>query len=275
MPLASIDSWLGDRLLLTQRPTGRVVMHQRWEHLLFLHWEVPAESLARLLPTGLEIDLFEGRAFVGLVPFAMRAVRPSRLPSLPWLSNFAETNVRTYVRSRDGKPGVWFFSLDAGNPIAAALGRFWFRLPYFYARMTVQADPIAEDRWTLRYAATRLLPNSPPASTEIRAEVDGPVQVATVGSLEYFLAERYLLYASGSRSPRRATDQPSLWRGRVHHTAYPLQEARLVALREDTVAAAGIKLPDSAPIVHYARQVVVEVFGLEPVPEAGPRQSEA
>ena len=207
----------------------------------------------------------------------MRGVRPSGLPSVWGLSNFAETNVRTYVRTRDGQPGVWFFSLDAANLVGTALGRWWFRLPYFFARMAVEVSEGADGGIALSYRSRRLLPGSPAARTRIRAEVAGPVRPAQVGSLEYFLAERYLLYAAG-RPPKATRPATSgLLRGRVYHTAYPLQEARLVDLDESALAAAGIKRPDKAPLVHYARRVVVEVFGLEPVPVAVaiPRRIEA
>ena len=145
-----------DREALTRRPSGRPVMYQRWRRLLFLHWEVPADSIRRLLPDGLEVDLFEGRAFVGLVPFTMQGVRPARLPAVRGLSDFHETNVRTYVHHRGHQPGVWFFSLDAANAVGVALGRRWFGLPYFLARMSLEAEE-ADGALRLSYASDRNL----------------------------------------------------------------------------------------------------------------------
>jgi uncharacterized protein YqjF (DUF2071 family) len=245
-----------DRVALTRRPEGRPVMYQNWRKLLFLHWEVPADSLRKLLPEGLELDLFEGRAFVGLVPFTMEGIRPRGLPAVRWLSNFHETNVRTYVHHRGGQPGVWFFSLDAANAVGAALGRRWFGLPYYYARMSLSA---VESEGVLRlfYASKRLYPDPRPALTRIEAEVRSPVEPARVGTLEYFLAERYLLY-----SPSKGG---ILFTGRVHHTPYPLQVAEVSSLDESVLLASGIERPDARPLAHYASGVDVEVFGLERV----------
>ncbi|WP_435008956.1 YqjF family protein [Tundrisphaera lichenicola] len=245
-----------DREALTRRPAGRPVMYQSWDRLLFLHWEVPAEAIRRLLPSGLEVDLFEGRAFVGLVPFTMRGIRPAGLPSVRGLSNFHETNVRTYVH-RDGRdPGVWFFSLDAANLAGACLGRSWFGLPYFFARMSLVAEE-SPDSLRISYSSRRLFLGPRPATTRIEAEVRSPVVPAVLGSLEYFLAERYLLY-SASRGG-------GLFTGRVHHSPYPLQVAEVRSMEESVLAAAGIERPDAPPLAHFARGVDVEVFGLERV----------
>jgi uncharacterized protein len=255
-PLEIADS---DREALTRRPEGRPVMYQSWQRLLFLHWEVPADSLRLLLPDGLDLDLFEGRAFVGLVPFTMRGIRPRGLPAVRWLSDFHETNVRTYVHHRGGRPGVWFFSLDAANAIGAALGRRWFGLPYYFARMSLEAED-SSGVLRLAYASDRLYPDPRPARTRIEAKVRSPVEPAKVGTLEYFLAERYLLYSRSKRG--------SLSTGRVHHSPYPLQVAEVASLEESALLAAGIERPGAPPLAHYARGVDVEVFALEPVATA-------
>jgi uncharacterized protein len=249
-----------DRESLRSRPSGRPVMYQRWQQLLFLHWEISADDLQRLLPSALTLDLFEGRAFVGLVPFTMRGVRPAGLPSVRGLSHFHETNVRTYVHFRGQKPGVWFFSLDAANVVGAALGRRWFSLPYFYARMSLGVAESAGVR-RLSYASKRLYPGLRPATTRIEAEVRLAVEPAQVGTLEYFLAERYLLYSVSRRG--------DLFQGMVHHTPYPLQVAEVRSLDESVLQAVGIERPDTSPLAHYASGVDVEVFGLERVATRG------
>ncbi|WP_435020837.1 YqjF family protein [Tundrisphaera sp. TA3] len=243
-----------DRITPTRRPPGRAVMRQSWEHLLFLHWEIPAQSLRALLPPGLELDTFQGRAFVGLVPFTMSGVRPAGLPAVRGLSNFHETNVRTYVHAGGRDPGVWFFSLDAANVVGAALGRAWFRLPYFFARMALDASEIPGGT-RLAYKSRRIYPGPRPATSRIVATVRSPVAPAVPGSLEHFLAERYVLYSS--------TGTP-LKLGRVNHTPYPLRVAEVESIEETLLAAAGIARPDAAPLAHYARRVDVEVFPLGP-----------
>lgn len=230
----------------------------RWAALLFLHWEVDPDALRTLLPTGLDLDTFEGRAFVGLVPFTMTGVRPSPLPALPGLSAFHETNVRTYVHFRGQNPGVWFFSLDAANAIAVRLARWSYHLPYFHARMSLdppdRAIQAALDRGeppTIDYASERLAPGPTPATCRLRYRPEGTPRTATVGTLEHFLIERYVLYAcAGGR----------LYDGRVQHAPYPLQSARVEALEESLVAAAGVARPATDPLIHFAREVRVRAF---------------
>jgi uncharacterized protein YqjF (DUF2071 family) len=244
-----------ERSASARRAVARPVMFQEWHHLLFLHWEVPAAPLQALLPPGLTLDTFEGRSFVGLVPFTMRGVRPRGLPSVPWLSSFHETNVRTYVRRNGREPGVWFFSLDAVNPIAVALGRAWFGLAYQKARMCLAIDGSGEFGPSLSYVSERCAGGSRPARSEVRARVAGPVVPAEAGSLEAFLIERYALYT---------TRRGRLLHGRVRHAPYPLQAAEVDTLDETLLAAAGILRPDDPPLVHYAAGVRTEVFGLSP-----------
>jgi len=245
-----------DRIAPTRRPTGeRVVMRQTWADLLFLHWPVAPETLAPLLPPGLTLDTFNAAAYVGLVPFTMTGVRPTWSPPVRGLSDFHETNVRTYVHHEGRDPGVWFFSLDAANAPAVRIARALWKLPYHFARMT-----LARDKGRVRYASERLWPGPLPGTCRAEYTPTGTPAPAEPGTLEHFLAERYVLYAR-SRNGR-------LLRGRVHHAPYPLQTATLHALDETLVAAAGITLPrpnEPPPLVHYARAVSVEVFGLRAV----------
>src|SRR3569832_2218087 len=129
-----------NRLAPTVRPADRTVMYQSWRHLLFIHWVVLAESLAPMLPPGLTLDTFEGRAYVGLVPFTMIGVRPVWFPRFPPITDFHETNVRTYVHKDGANPGVWFLSLDAANALAVRVARGQWRLPYHFSRMEMDHD---------------------------------------------------------------------------------------------------------------------------------------
>jgi uncharacterized protein len=243
-------------------------MRQDWHHLLFLHWQVPAAQLRPLVPAELEIDTFDGAAYVGLVPFTMTGVRPVFTPSIPPLSDFHEINVRTYVHLRGADPGVWFFSLDAANAIAVRLARALYKLPYFCAKMALHLDPpgglgpesglAGEARqeagpW-IDYETDRLWPDPLPASCRVRYRSTGAPSAAAVGSLEHFLVERYILYAH---------DRRRLYRGRVHHQRYPLQPAACEGLTESLTMAAGIRHGDEAPLAHYARTVNVQIYPLE------------
>lgn len=235
------------------RPTGPVVMRPRWQHLLFLHWEFEPAVVQKLLPEGLEVDTFEGKAYVGLVPFVMENVRPHFLPNLgrygQWYENFAELNVRTYV-VRDGVPGVWFFSLDAASAPAVVTARAWFNLPYFKARMRFWRGRDG----ALRYSSKRLWPRPTPAYFSACYRVEGEAAPAAEGSLEQSLVERYVLYSKRGGQ---------FYSGRVHHEPYQIQQARLEHLRESCVEAAGFNRPATAPHIVYSRGVEVEVWGLE------------
>lgn len=246
-----------DRISPTREPDAPVVLQQEWHHLLFLHWEIPIAELQSLIPSDLTVDTFEGKAYVGLIPFTLTGVRPVLTPPLPWISSFHEVNVRTYVHHRGIDPGVWFFSLDASSPIAVAAARAAYRLRYFHAaiEMSVSKKSLPE----IAFRSTREDPLGPmPANLHVRyAPRDGVVQHASPGTLEHFLLERYLLYATD--------DTRQLYRSRVHHEPYPAERVDVAELEETLVWAAGIRRSDAVPIAHYARGVRVKVYPIERV----------
>jgi len=236
-----------DRITPTLRPRGRPIMRQRWSELGFLHWPVPAAALRALLPGTLEVDTFEGQAWVGLVPFTITRSRFPPLPPLPLLGGFHEVNVRTYVHHGGREPGVWFFSLDAASRLAVHGARAVYKLPYVHAAigMDVGGSGAAQER--VRYSSRR--PDG--AGVTLRYGPADVVRPAAPGTLAHFLAERYTLYAA--RGPR-------LYRARVHHAAYPLQAGAAAVERETLLDASGIARPEAAPLVHYAAAVDVEIW---------------
>lgn len=227
-------------------PPGPWVMVQRWHDLLFAHWRCTMTDLRPLIPAPLEIETFDGTPWIGVIPFYMSGVRMRATPPVPTANQFEELNVRTYV-TLDGRPGVWFFSLDAANRLAVAIARTFWHLPYHHARMT-----LAVGDGELRHASERRANGALFRGT---CRPHGEPRPATPGTLEHFLAERYLLYAQ-KRDGR-------LRRGQVHHAPYPLQSAELADWDESLLAAAGIERPAGAPLVHFASGVDVEVFALQ------------
>ncbi len=253
-------------------------MAQRWCDLLFAHWPVAAARLRPLVPAELDLDLCDGRGWVGVVPFRMEGVRFRGLPPLPGLGAFPELNVRTYVAHR-GRPGVWFFSLDAASRLAVQVARAWFALPYYCAQMRCEPDVDASERGLggqargsgfaddgtsergVAYASERRHRRQPRARLVARYAPTGPVDRARPGSLEHFLTERYLLYA---RSPRGR-----LFAGDVHHAPWPLQPARAAFEHEEVSRAAGLEL-DGEPLLHFARRLDVVVWPPRPVEAPAP-----
>jgi uncharacterized protein YqjF (DUF2071 family) len=238
-----------DRVAPTLRPDETVLGYQKWRDLLFVHWRAPGEIVRLLLPPRLTLDTFDGDAWIGLVPFTMRGVRPRWVPPVPGLSQFHETNLRTYVHA-GGVPGVWFFSLDAASSLAVKAARWLVSLPYFRSEMTLRRD-----RDTIRYTGDRRWPEPQEADYDVTAEIGPPFPTAAVpGTLDHFLIERYVLF---TRRP-----DGSLWRGRIHHISYPLREARVTGLNESLSAAAG--LPKRGDVAHacFSEGVDVEFFPL-------------
>ena len=213
-------------------------MTQTWHDLLFAHWPVDAEALRERVPAEFDLDLFEGTAWLAIVPFHMTNVAPRGVPSLPWISEFPELNVRTYVRV-DDKPGIYFFSLDAGSTLAVQAARSLLNLPYYSATMRVTPKAPNIDYDSRRDASTL-------ASLSGSYRPVGAAFEAIEGSLEYFLTERYCLYNLDHR------DRP--YRLDIHHPPWPLQLAEAEFTRNTMAEAAGLSLPAVKPLLHFARR---------------------
>lgn len=223
-------------------------MRQRWSHLLFLHWPVAPEVVRSRLPKGLQVDLFDDTAWIGIVPFAMERVHPVGLPPLPLVSWFLELNVRTYVHDDSGRPGVWFFSLDCNQPIAVEVARRFFHLPYHHARMG--AEFVGRD---IVYSSRRK-----GAETVSRFRYRPPIQAepARDRTLEWFLVERYLLFTADGKGRIR--------RGRVHHTPYRIERADCSEWTAEPIRENGFAGPGGPPVsMLVAEPVDVTIHPLE------------
>jgi uncharacterized protein len=226
-------------------PEAPWLMTMSWHDLLFAHWPVDARALRDRVPPGLELDLYEGQAWLGVVPFDMTNVAPRFVPAVPGISAFPELNVRTYVTVGE-KPGVYFFSLDAESSIAVALARALLKLPYYTASIDISRQDGWVDYWSERLADH----DAPPAEFEGRYRPIGPVQHARPGSLEYFLTERYCLY--------NVDEEFKAYRLEIHHLPWELQMAEADITLNTMADAASIRLPSMTPLVHYStRQDVV------------------
>lgn len=246
-------------------PRRAPFMSMDWNDLAFLHWPVPAAALEPHLPAGLELDTFDGTAWIGVVPFWMSGVRPRGVPALPWVSRFPELNVRTYVTAPERKgadeggerPGVFFLSLDAANPVAVRVARRWFHLPYFDARMEAAVDQDAADAWSVHYRSVRTHRGAPPARFEARYRATGP-EIDRSGApddLTRWLTERYCLYGADRRG--------RVWRGEVHHRVWPLQPGEVEIVADDVTECWGIERPDVEPLVLVSRRLEVVGWSLD------------
>jgi len=197
------------------------VMRMKWSELLFAHWQVEPEVVAPLLPPGLTLDTRDGKAWIGVVPFFMSNVALRCCPSVPKLSRFLELNVRTYV-TLDGKPGVWFFSLDAENPVAVRAARATFNLPYMDAKMALELN----DSATITYRSERTHRGEPPATFDGSYRSSGESFHAQLGTLEHWLTARYCLYSANRRNV--------LYRGEIDHSPWSLSKA-VLNVRENSM----------------------------------------
>jgi uncharacterized protein len=225
------------------------VMRQRWERLTFLHWQFEPAAVQRLLPNWLQPDLFDGAAWVGLVPFFMHvATRGGR--ELRWVSRFCETNVRTYVRDRSGRTGIWFFSLDAARLSAVAVARATYKLPYFWSNMQLTGTSEA-----ISYRSRRKLPGPRWATSAVSVEIGGRYEDHELGPLDHFLTARWILFTIFDSRPTLA---------RASHQPWPLHRAEARQLDDRLIAAAGLPTPQVDPLVHYSPGVDVAIGRPEP-----------
>jgi uncharacterized protein YqjF (DUF2071 family) len=216
-------------------------MRQTWCDVAFLHWPCDPVLVRPLVPCPLELDLYDGAAWIGLVPFRIAGLTLPRVPAVPWLSAFPETNVRTYVADAAGRRGVWFFSLDAARLPAVLAARAAFALPYFWARMRVDRGARS-----VRYTSRRIA--GPPAASDI--EILPGAGIAAPDALDVFLTARFSLFAARAGRILRAD---------VEHPPWPLQRAEVLALRQTLVQAAGLPEPAGPPLTRFARCVHVRV----------------
>jgi uncharacterized protein YqjF (DUF2071 family) len=244
-----VEHWVRRQLIERQYPGQSALMLQRWLHLLFIHWPFPPGTVQVTLPHGLQVDTFNGNAWIGIVPFFMRRVRPAGCPSVPGISNFLELNLRTYVRDAAGRPGIWFYSLDANQALAVCIARACFSLPYEFADMSAKASDGEIDYRSRRFGSK--------SSLRYRYRPTEKLGEAKLGTLEFFLIERYRLFA------RRGN---KILSGRVNHSPYPLRKVTVTHADRGLFALHGFA-PPSEPPAHaiYSDRVDVSIYPLEPV----------
>lgn len=223
-------------------------MHMSWEHLAFIHWRVDADAIRRQLPKGMVLDCFDGSAWLGVVPFLMNRVHARWLPGIPPTNRFLELNVRTYVIC-DGKPGVWFFSLDASSRLAVWGARTFFNLPYFNAEMAASFETRVE------YRSRRTHRGSAGGEFEAAYEPTGKVFRSETGTLEHWLTERYCLYT--------ANEHGQIGRADVQHEPWPLQNGRVEIVKNTLGQLPGLKLEGEPESVLFARRLDVLGWTLE------------
>jgi uncharacterized protein YqjF (DUF2071 family) len=230
-------------------PDGRWIMAQTWDDLLFAHWRVPASALRKLVPSGLELDEFDGSGWLGITPFVITGFRLRGTFPAPWLSTFPEINVRTYVTA-DDKPGIWFFSLDTSSRLAVEAARRTYRLPYYRARMSVTRS----GDW-IEYSSNRAETSTQPFVFRGRYRPAGEADPPDSGSLAHFLTERYCLYAA---------EGEALFRAEIHHPPWPLQPAE-ARIELNTMPPEPVSLPEDEPLLHFSARQDVVIWALEPL----------
>jgi len=222
-------------------------MIHRWQLLTFLHWSFEPSVVQRLLPAGLTVDAFDERAWVGLVPFRMW-VAPPGLPALPWLGRFCETNVRTYVRDRHGRAGVWFFSLEASRLPAVLAARTGYRLPYYWASMRLD---VSSERRVYTTRRKWPSPTGTAAGGVVVIRPGSPIAPQQVTALEHFLTARWRLFSQAKDGALRYAD--------AEHPPWQLQRVHVDQCDDTLVTTVGLPRPVGDPLAHYSRGVQVRI----------------
>jgi uncharacterized protein len=239
------------RLAQRQRPQRRVAMYQSWQQLLFLHWRIDPAVIQATLPDGLTVDTHDGHAYVGIVPFFMRNIRPWWGPRVRGISDFLELNCRTYVIGPDGVPGVWFYSLDTDSRLTVWGARKFFHLPYHFAAMSHRQD---HETGRVEFISHRNRTSSNFTSRFVYTP-HGDAMTAVVDSLEFFLVERYTLF---SQSP-----DGRFWSGTVHHSPYVVSSAIVQEWDDSLFPLNNLPRPERPPDHDLlCRGVNVDVFSL-------------
>jgi uncharacterized protein YqjF (DUF2071 family) len=221
-------------------PRSPWLMRQTWEHLLFAHWRVDVKSLRAVVPAELELDLFDGEAWIAVVPFLITDASLRSMPAIPFLSKFPEMNVRTYVR-HNGQAGVYFFSLDAANRLAVEAARKLFHLPYFNATMTCDTE-----RGGTKYRSVRNDGRGAPGELIVSYEPTGPVKDFPSDSVERWFTERYCLFTVHGKN---------VYSIEIHHPRWPLQPAAAEFTRNTMLETVGLQAVDGAPSLLYADRI--------------------
>lgn len=237
-----------DRLTIRARPPGQPLMHQSWGKLLFMHWRVDERLLPPLIPRHLEIDTFDGSAWIGFVPFTMWDIRafPPYVPPVPGLNAMHELNVRTYVHHA-GVPGVWFFSLDCNSAAAVFGARAFYYLPYYNATIELEQRDT-----TIDYISNRT--DDPPAAFRASWQIGEPLPTSTPDSLAFFLTERYCLFSE---------HKGEIYRSRIHHNPWPLRKATLNSYTSTMIESVNLPTPAGEPLLHYAEELSVDIWSLQ------------
>ena len=237
-----------ERTAIRERPDGQPLIHQSWGKLLFMHWRIEEKELRPLIPETLEIDTFDGTAWIGVIPFTMWDIRafPPFMPAVPGLSAMHELNVRTYVHY-DRVPGVWFFSLDCNSSAAVLAARTFYHLPYFNADIELDQRGAAID-----YLLSRT--EKPRADFKASWNFGETVPFSHPDSLEFFLTERYCLYSE---------HDSNLYRARIFHQPWPLQKATINSYQSTMIESLGLGSPPGEPVLNYAESLDVEIWPLK------------